>query len=182
MGLPSAYSRKAISGNEIKNDSSTLLNAGNVNPALANNITLAENTPDQLLYGSQVTASVSPTSSGNTGIGLAISNGTVNRNTDGNYIATMLGTKIAGVTTSVMRQHYGIPGDKTNRFHGYRRLGRNSWDYQHVITKGGNAGEFVASSGIDGRTGASADDALLYPGEFTEHRQGPNPTNDEFNG
>ncbi len=167
MALASRYYSKAISGNEIKNDSSTLLNAGNVNPALANNVTLAENSATNPTYGSRVTASVSPVSSGNVGIGVAIANGSFNVNTDGNYIAIMLGTKIAGTTSTVLRSAYGIPGNKNVRYHGDRRYGVNTWDSNHIITKHATAGNYVAASGLDGVTGAAADHGSRHPGELT---------------
>jgi hypothetical protein len=184
MGVPSRYSGKAISGQPVKNDCSTLLNAGNVNSALANNLTLSENAGNQNLYGSQITVSVSPTSSGNTGIGQAISNGTVNVNQDGNYIAIMLGTKIAGVTTSQLRNSAGAtPRSSVIRYQGYRRYDNQSWNAQTgALTKGANAGVAVLPSGIDGRVGAGADDAQLYPGELTTYPNGITPINDEYNG
>lgn len=182
MALASRYYGLAVAGQPIKNDSSTLLNAGNVNPSLANNITLAENTPTHPTYGSRITVSVSPTSSGNTGIGKAISNGTVNVNTEGNYIAIMLGTKIAGITSTVMRAGYATPGSTINRYQGYRRYGVNSWDYNHVITKGGGAGAAVAPSGINGVTGIYADESNQLPGELTMMTGDSDPTNYNYAG
>jgi hypothetical protein len=184
MGVPSRYSGKAISNQPVKNANSTLLNAGNVNPLLANNLSLSESAGNQNMYGSQMVVSVSPTSSGNVGIGKAISNGTFNVNQDGNYIAIMLGTKIAGVATSQLRNSAGsTPRSSIIRYQGYRRYDNQSWDAKTgILTKGPNAGAAVLPSGIDGRVGAGADDAQLYPGELTTYPNGIRPITDEYNG
>lgn len=184
MGLSSNYSAKAISGNEIKNDSTTLLNAGNVNPALANNVTLSENMSARNNYGSTLVLPVSPVSSGNTGYGKAISAGTLNQNTEGNYIAIMLGTKIAGVTSNLMRNSASDVGQRglTPYYVGHRRLDEQSWDYvTGIVTKGNEAGVLSAASGINGQTGRAADHSNNYPGELTFMQGGAAPVQDDYN-
>lgn len=186
LRLPSAYTGKAISGNAIKNDSSTLLNAGNVNPALANNLTLSENAGNQSMYGSQMVASVSPTSSGNVGIGKAISNGTFNTMTEGEYVARMLGTKIAGTNTNLLKSPAGDKGNRRpNKFQGYRRYHNVSWDAKTgALTKGSEAGVAVLASGINGQTGAAADHAVFKYGEgvaeLTFMQGDSDPTSTEY--
>lgn len=183
MPLPNYYA-KAISGQPIKNDSSTLLNAGNVNSVLANNVTLAENMSNANYYGSNIVKSTSPTASGNVGIGVAISNGTVNVNGEGNYIAIMLGQKIANISSTALRNSASDVGQRglTNHFYGYRRLHETGWDYETGdVTKGGEAGTLVQASGISGTVGKGADDSIKYPGEFTSMQGGANPTQDDYN-
>lgn len=163
----------AISGLPTKNNSGSVLHAGNVTRADMSNLTLAEN--GSLHPQPRVVASATA----NIGTTKAISGGTfayVNEE----FIAKVLTGTINGSTNTVLRSGASAVGSKrTDKPTPYERLDITSWDYQGAVTLGNGAGDSVLVSGIDNVTGARADNGV-YQAEFTHSGPGVTPTNNDY--
>jgi hypothetical protein len=156
---------KLISGNAIKNDGGSNINAGTV----SNNrsVSLTFSTLNNYAKKDDVRAALSGTR--NTGTAKPISGGVFNSQEKGYYIGMNNSTyHIAGVTNNALRS----PGvdNKRSKYErtstGYTRNDFRSWDYQGVLTSGGFAGAQVDPSGFSGLTGRRTDDSSVGKGEL----------------
>lgn len=171
MALPF---QKAITGNSIKNNGAAVLNAGNT-PAdspVTKSISQISNNNNPPLYGQNLTASVSPASSGNIGLAKAISGSKFAGFYDGKYVMQRYGF-INGTANTALNSAAGDVKDKGFKgTYGYRRYNITSWNaVTGAATKGSAAGDLVLASGVDGTTGFNADDSVKYrtsavPGEL----------------
>jgi hypothetical protein len=164
----------AISGLPTKNNSGSVLHAGNVTRADMSNLTLAEN--GSLHPQPRVVASATA----NIGTTKAISGGVFAYDNEG-FIAKVLTGTINGSTNTVLRSGASSVGSKrTDKPTPYERLDITSWDYvSGSDTVGGGAGDSVLVSGIDNVTGARADNGV-YQAEFTHSGPGVTPTNNDY--
>lgn len=190
MGIPTTYFTKPLTSNPVKNDSATMLNAGDTNSSV-NNLSLIERNTPQTKYGSKLGLAVSPVASGNIGTAKTISGGRFSNLEEGNYIGKRYTSTIAGTSSSLLRSGAAdVAGGKRGKtaYGGERRLHITSWDaVTGAATKGGNAGDLIPASGFDGVTGFRADHANsfsstdLVPGELTFHTgKLANPTNVDY--
>lgn len=182
MGIPTTYWQKAITGNVVKQDSATMLHAGDSNSAV-NNLSLVENQSVQLQYGAKLGLATSPASSGNIGAIKTISAGPFSNLEAGKYIAKKLTSTIAGQSNTFLRSGAADVGLRApvHKFYGYQRLNITSWDYvTGEATVGGAAGATVLASGTNGVTGKAADQAYGPPGELVYRTGKSTPTQDDF--
>lgn len=165
----------AISGLPTKNNSGSVLHAGNVTRADMSNLTLAEN--GSLHPQPRVVASATA----NIGTTKAISGGVFAYDPRAEeFIAKVLTGTINGSANTVLRSGASAVGSKrTDKPTPYERLDITSWDYQGAVTLGNGAGDTVLVSGIDNVTGAIADNGV-YQAEFTHSGPGVTPTNENY--
>lgn len=148
---------------------------GNVNSNVVNSLTLRQ-TSNQYSYNpSHPYLAVSPASSGNVGTTKPISGGRFAQMEEGQYVARMLATKIAGVASNVLKTGASDVCKKPiPRLETARRLDITSWDYATgTPTYGVNRGASV-SFGNDN----AARPSFAVPGKlvFTTGRAVPTAT------
>ena len=178
-----------MTGQVVRNNGATILNAGNHDGTnITNELTLSNNAANKYQYGSKVPLSTGTAgSSGNVGTIAPFSGddfaskpqGFLLRGyTDGQNI---MGTADSGISAA---SDVGLRRP-INRFYGYQRLHITSWDYvTGAATTGAGAGVTVLASGLDGVTGQLADNAAnptnAVPGELVYRDGSANPIQDEY--
>jgi hypothetical protein len=181
---------KAISGNPYKDNGATVINGGTVDSSntVTSTKTISEISGLKDSYGSKVVEAVSTASSGNLGTLKANSSAAfAYQMVAGEYVAKIIGTKVAGLSNTVLRSGAGDFGHRRPiaRWEGYNRLDITDWSYTTgAATLGGASGARVLPSGIDGTTGPDADDAanpsFAIPGELVYMVKGSLPTQDDY--
>lgn len=171
---------KAISGNSYKTKNScTIFNAGNASVsdnagAVTNNFTIRSSIQQ---LGSRY-GTVIPAVSSTAGTAKPISAGTY-RNFDNSYfVAKVIGTKIAGVATTLLRSGTSEFGQRriSALKIGDRRYNVTSWNYATGRpTKGGNAGDNYTFGSSDDSRGTAAE-----PGEIVYMKGGLTPYQDGY--
>jgi len=172
------YYTTAIANQPIKNKGGTLLNAGNVAPALANNLTLANNAYKSG-YGSRPILAVSPESSGNIGTTKPISAGRFGEMEKGKYVAMVIGTRIAQTNNTILAStgsDFGRKNGLINAYYGDRRLNITAWNAATgAATYGANRGVLTTFGADDAATPTNA-----IPGELQYMAGGKNPVQDNY--
>lgn len=146
----------AISGNVTKNDGGSILHAGSIASSRWANITLATTTDNAENYGSKVFEAVSPTSSGNIGTFRPLSAGAFGTYEVGQFVAKVLGTRIAQTDNTFLRSGAAETASRTSLHYarGNRRYDITDWSYTTgAATKGGNEG--VLFTYTDPETGSA---------------------------
>jgi len=165
----------AVSGLPTKNNTGSVLNAGNVTRDNMSNLTLSENGSNhpQPTVVSSATANIGTTK--------AISGGTFAYNNP-DFIAKVLTGTINGSANTVLRSGASSFGSKrTDKPTPYERLDITSWNaVTGADSVGAGAGNTVLVSGINNVTGAAADHVWsTNAGEFVY--DGPDtPTQADF--
>jgi len=182
--------QKAISANPYRDNGATVIKGGNIDST--NTVTTAPSVSEILnaedRYGSKVAEAVSPDSSGNLGTIKANSSATfAYQMVEGEYVAKIIGTKIAGITNTVLRSGAGDFGHRRPiaRWEGYYRLNITDWSYTTgAATYGGSEGDQVVPTGIDATTGPgvyeAANPTWAIPGELVYMIKGSLPTQDDY--
>jgi len=158
----------AVSGLPTKNNTGSVLHAGNVTRDNMSSITLAENAaghprPDVVL-----------SSTVDIGTQKAISGGIFAYSPQSDeFVATTLTGKINGSANTLLRSGASDVGTKrTGKGVPHERYDNTSWDAATgQLTKGGNAGVNVLQSGVDGVTGVFSDNSY---NNFEFTHSGPN--------
>lgn len=134
--MTASHLGNCVAGQPIKNNGTTVLGGGNAVttgrlPNVTKNVSILANLTNDHRYGSHPVLAVSPTSSGNLGTIKAVSAGTFGKQTSGQYMARLLGTKIAGVNTSVLKSGASDFGVRKPipRLEKTQYVGITSWDY-----------------------------------------------------
>jgi hypothetical protein len=137
---------KAITGNAYKHNNGTVFHGGNVNTTtgpLQKNLSIADSTYAPY-YGSHVNlGDGSVLESGTVGTQKAISGGNFASMEQGAYVAKILGTKVAGITNTILRSGASHTNTRVpfNYAKGTRRYHITAWSYTTgAATKGGSAG------------------------------------------
>src|SRR3990167_374415 len=121
----------AISGQPTKNKGGTILNAGNVNAALANNLSLSTASYRDGNIGSKVFLAVSPYSSGNFGTHKPLSGGVFAQMEKNQYVAMIIGTRIAQTSNTTLASgaaDFAQNRDTRRVVAKYQRLHITSWN------------------------------------------------------
>ena len=172
------YYTTAISGNAQKNKGGTILNAGNANTNLINNLTLANNAYKNG-YGSRPILAVSPTQSGNLGIGKPLSGGVFASMEKGKYVGMIIGTRIAQTDNTTLAggsADFARKSSLINAYYGDRRLNITSWAYATgVPTYGAGRGDLV-TFGAD----EAAEPTDAVPGKLAMMEGGKNPVQEAY--
>lgn len=176
---------RAISANAEKNNGATLLHAGNHDGQnITKNLTLATNAhhPD---FSARVVLAVSPTSSGNLGTIKPLSAGVFGRMEAGQYVAKIIGTRVAQTDDTFLRSGAAETAHRTSLHYGRgnHRYHITDWSYTTgAATKGGNAGvSFTYHDPIAGS--AIAKEPFpnnAVPGELVYFDGSPNPVQDDY--
>lgn len=148
----------------VKNNGGTILNAGNSTATTTNNLTI-RNSVYRSVMGSHPFLAVSAESSGNLGTRKINTSGVFGKLTEGQYNVRLLGTTIAGVSTSVLKSGASDWGVRRpiHKLESARRLHITSWNYATgAATYGGSRGASV-SFGNDN----AARPSLSVPGKLT---------------
>lgn len=180
--------QKAISGNIQKNNGATVLKAGNYTSGnVTNSLTVQNNAADRYAYGSRPFQPTEVSSSGNIGARPAIYGRPFADMEAGEYVAMVIGAKIAQTADTTLRSPSSDFGTRQaiHRHQGYQQLDITSWDYETgVATTGANAGSTVLPSGVDGEVGPQVDQAAnptdAIPGELVYKTGAANPTQDDY--
>lgn len=162
-----------VKAGAVKNDGSTILNAGNVAATTVNNLPI-RSAIYKSVQGSHPVLAVSPTSSGNLGTLKIKSNGAFGKLTEGQYNVRLLGTTIGGVSTNVLKSGASDWGVRRpiHKLESGRRLHITSWNYATgAATYGGSRGASV-SFGTDD----AANPTLAVPGALTFFTGKPVPS------
>jgi hypothetical protein len=177
----------AISSNPVRNNSATILGAGNVsNTTTTNVLSLADN---MVHDKTTVLEAVQVGSSGNLGTFKPLSAGKFAAPmTAGNYIARGLTNQtLAGAISYTVYTACSNTEARQAimRFKGYQRLHITSWNaVTGAASYGAQRGVTTLASGIDGKTGVLADSAAnptaAVPGNLTYMVKGTEATNDEY--
>jgi hypothetical protein len=178
-----------ISGQPVRNNGATILNAGNHDGVnITNSLSLSDNAANKYQYGSKVPLSTGEAgSSGNVGTIVPFAGDDFASKPEGFLLRgytsgqNIMGDADGGISAA---SDVGLRRP-VHRFYGYQRLNITSWDYvTGAATVGGNAGVTVLASGLDGVTGQLADDAAnptnAVPGEFVYRDGSANPIQDEY--
>lgn len=175
----------AISGNAVKNDGGTLLHAGAVASSRFANMTLATTTDNSESYGSKVFEAVSPNSSGNVGTFRPLNAGVFGQMEVGQYVAKVLGTRIAQTDNTFLRSGAAETSSRTSLHYarGNRQYDITDWSYTTgAATKGGNEGTLFTYVNPVG--GASVTHEPLptdaVPGELVYMVTGKTPDQDDY--
>lgn len=173
-----------ISGNATKNDGGTLLHAGNVASSRFANLSLATNI-HEAEYGSKVHEAVSPNSSGNVGTFRPLTAGVFGKMETGQYVAKVIGTRIAQTDNTFLRSCAAETSDRTSLHYarGNRRYDISDWSYTTgAATKGGSQGDlFTYVDPVGG--GSQAFEPFptdLVPGELVYMVTGKTPDQDDY--
>lgn len=164
--------QKAISGNNVKNNGSSLLHAGNVTRNEIGNIDFGLTNME---YVGQ------PNVSGLTQKGIAGGD----FNVDNRLVAMALTTSIGGNATNILSAGAGIQiVSAINAFPGYNRIDLENINMLNgEVTYGANRGDFVLPSGLDGSTKRDADlntsPSYAVPSKLV-YRQDPGPETKNF--
>lgn len=178
----------AVIGNATKNNGATVLKAGNIDGSnVTYDLTLARNAYTRTVFGGKAQLSSGATgSSGNLGTAQPISAGAFNKMEEGEYVATIIGDRIAQTDNTVLRSAANAPvRHAIHRWPGYQRLHITSWDYvTGIATEGAYAGLTLLPSGVDGVTGMLTDEAVnptnTKPGELVYLQGGLIPKQDDY--
>lgn len=164
------------------NDGGSILHAGNIASTRWNNITLAENATD--FPQPHVVQAVSPNSSGNLGTLKAISAGNFGQMEAGQYVAKIIGTKIAGQTNTFLRSGAADTGTRRpiHFARGNRRYSLTDVSaLSGVVTYGGSDAAFTY---VDPETGSAVNNEPMptdaVPGKLVYMHTGANPTQDTY--
>jgi hypothetical protein len=196
---------KAISGNDYKNVGGTIVKAGNkaATSPITNDQTLRANTL-RIKNMVRPELAVSPTASGNIGVGKPVSGGTfayvppfnVSSSTPVTVIARRVSTTISGASnealksgasdTGIRKAVHTWKGDRT--YNNTANTGATFDIFGNLLTKGtdrGAAGDQVPPSGIDGTTGHTADHTVskatfAIPGELVLLETGKTPSQKDY--
>jgi len=170
-----AYTVNAISGQPEKNAGGTILNAGSSSNSETNALTVRTALANESSESKVVDI---------TGVDPLISGRRFASMAEGEYIGTIIGTKIAGTTDNTLRSgasHHSQPSMHYAR--GWRRKHLTGFNIlTGAATYGGNAGDL--STYIDPVSG-SAQAVEPYPtnavpGEFVYHEGKALPTQDDY--
>lgn len=149
----------------VKNNGGTIVNAGNVNDGMTNNLNLESITSQTPFYASKMTGSVSPSSSGNVGHGKATSSVAFG-NPNSTQIIDKVTTTIGGSSNTIMQSMGGdtVSRRPIGRYYAAARYDVRSFNIfpggSGKATLGGGAGADVLASGINGVTGFYADTSV----------------------
>lgn len=173
---------KAISANPQKNDSGTILQAGNISSSRWNDLSLAENNSPQKPNSYKVLqAGGTAGQSGNLGTFKPVTGEFGHQQTPENFAAPFLLDSIAGTATTTVLQNSSNTDAIPSRWQGYQRYGISSVNaYTGAVSYSANRGVTVRPSGIDGVVGADADNVFGVPAELTFMDGSPNPVNTEY--
>ncbi len=129
------------------NDGGTILHAGTIASTRWSNLTLATTTIDNGKYGSLVIeAGGSPGQSGNLGTLKPLSAGVFGKMEVGQFVAKVLGTRIAQTDNTFLRSGAAETASRTSLHYG---RGNRRYDiidvsaFSGVVSKGGNEGALV---------------------------------------
>ena len=146
----------AVGATVAKNDGGTILHAGTIASSRWANLTLATTTDNLNPYGSVVFQAVSPDSSGNIGTFRPLSAGVFGKMEVGQFVAKVLGTRIAQTDNTFLRSGAAETSSRTSLHYG---RGNRRYDivdvsaFSGVVSKGGNEGDLFTY--IDPETGNS---------------------------
>lgn len=166
-----------ISGNPVKHNGGTIINAGNVGASSNENAV----TPADNAYLGR--AETKPSADAN-GVDPLISGRRFAGMAEGKYVASLIGDQIAGVADSTLKSgssHYA--NTSLNYARGYNRKHITGYNLlTGAVTYGGNAGDNVTY--IDPATGSAvaveAAPTAAIPGEFVYNTGKPLPTQDDY--
>lgn len=166
----------AVAGQPKKNNSTTILNAGNVTRTDVENLTLATNAVRH------TSPRVVESPSQNIGVTYAISGNPVQYDPPASeWVAKVLSSTVGGASNTVLQGGASDVGNvRTDKGVGHERLDITSWDYETgAATFGAGRGVNIVQSGIDNTTGPTADNAFNQA-EFTYFGPGNSATNVDF--
>ena len=168
-------SQKAITANAYKNDGGKILGGGNNSSSRWSAFDIMTAMDNK--FQTKTTLSSSH-------VGKAVSAGTYDVMTAGQYVARVVNTQLAGVTTSVLR----IPGSSYNKkaYNGFLSYNRHHVTARNIYgqnTYGGSRGAQVNMINPIGGSALTTGETLpskAIPGEFVINTGSANPTMSDY--
>lgn len=176
----------AISGQPQKNNGASVLHAGNIDGVnVTNNLSLATNAHDVPWATDLVYLAVSPVSSGNVGNMKPLSAGIFNKMEEAQYVAKIIGTRIAQTDDTFLRSGAAETNDRTSLHYsrGYRQYDVSSWDYvTGAATLGGSEGTAITFHDPVAGTTIAVEPFPTdsVPGELVYRDGSASPTQDDY--